>query len=53
MKLPLDRSTVQGSLSARYILRGYATLLDELRETRATIPKHVAEPSPPRPGSIC
>jgi hypothetical protein len=39
---PGDRDSVAGRLWARTILRGYATLLDELRETVAAIPRQIA-----------
>jgi hypothetical protein len=39
---PVERDNVAGRLWARTILRGYSTLLDELRETVAAIPRQVA-----------
>ncbi len=38
----VERDSVPGRLWARTILRGYSTLLDELRETVASIPRQVA-----------
>ncbi|MDO8400515.1 MAG: hypothetical protein Q7T45_22100 [Bradyrhizobium sp.] len=42
MEKSVDRSTVEGKVWARTILRGFATFLDEIRETVAAIPKYVA-----------
>jgi Domain of unknown function (DUF6538) len=39
--VPVDRETADGRFYARMILRGHATLLDEMRETIAAIPKQV------------
>ncbi|MCX7322647.1 MAG: hypothetical protein NT113_25310 [Hyphomicrobiales bacterium] len=39
--VPVDRETADGRFYARMILRGHATLLDEMRETIAGIPKQV------------
>jgi len=41
MGVPVGRQTVDGRLSARTFLRGYQSLLDELRETVAAIPRQV------------
>jgi hypothetical protein len=40
LSLPVDRNTADGRFYARMILRGHATLLDEMRETIASIPKN-------------
>jgi hypothetical protein len=40
--VPVDHATPEGRLFARTILRGYATLLDELRQTVAAIPQQAA-----------
>lgn len=37
--IPIDRATPDGRLLARTVLRGYATLLDELNEAVADIPR--------------
>jgi Domain of unknown function (DUF6538) len=42
LDVPVDRNTPDGRLWSRTILRGYATLLDELRQTIAAIPRQVA-----------
>jgi hypothetical protein len=42
-----DPSTVAGRLAERTILRGYATLLDELRETVGAIPREPTSPPSP------
>jgi hypothetical protein len=49
-----DRATVAGRLHERTILRGYATLLDELRETVAAIPRQPAtvEKKAPKPNTF-
>jgi hypothetical protein len=47
MGVSADPSTVAGRLAERTILRGYATLLEELRETIAAIPREFAAPSAP------
>ncbi len=39
LNVPVDRDTADGRLYARMILRGHVTLLDEMRETIASIPK--------------
>jgi len=39
MGVSADPSTIAGRVVERTILRGYATLLDELRETVAAIPR--------------
>jgi hypothetical protein len=39
--VPVDRETADGRFYARMILRGHATLLNEMRETLAGIPKQV------------
>ena len=39
--VPVDRETADGRFYARMILRGHATLLEEMRETIAGIPKQV------------
>jgi hypothetical protein len=41
INVPVDRETADGRFYARMILRGHATLLDEMRETIAGIPKQV------------
>jgi hypothetical protein len=41
-----DPTTLEGRLMARTILRGYATLLDEVRETRALIPRLIPQTVP-------
>jgi hypothetical protein len=46
--VPVDRETADGRFYARMILRGHATLLDEMRETIAGIPKQ-AQGSVERP----
>jgi len=45
MEQSVDRSTVDGRLWARTILRGFSTLLDEMRDTVASIPKHITTSS--------
>jgi hypothetical protein len=61
INVPVDRETADGRFYARMILRGYATLLDEMRETIAAIPKQVQasvdsrvpmESTPPRQRKI-
>jgi hypothetical protein len=54
LDVPVDHATPEGRLFARTILRGYATLLDELRETVAAIPKQIApaEKSAPKLASF-
>jgi hypothetical protein len=42
MEQSVDSSTVAGRLWARTILRGFSTLLDEVRDTVASIPKQIA-----------
>jgi tetratricopeptide (TPR) repeat protein len=39
--VPVDRETADGRFYARMIMRGHATLLDEMRENIAGIPKQV------------
>jgi hypothetical protein len=41
MGVPADRNSADGRFHSRLFLRGYATLLDEMRETVAGIPKQV------------
>ena len=41
INVPVDRETADGRFYSRMILRGHATLLDEMRETLAGIPKQV------------
>jgi hypothetical protein len=41
MGVPVDRNSADGRFHARLFLRGYATLLDEMRETVAGIPQQV------------
>jgi hypothetical protein len=41
INVPVDRETADGRFYARMMLRGHATLLDEMRETLAGIPKQV------------
>ena len=41
INVPVDRETADGRFYARMILRGHATLLDEMRQTLAAIPKQV------------
>jgi hypothetical protein len=41
INVPVDRETADGRFYARMILRGHATLLDEMRETVAAIPQQV------------
>jgi hypothetical protein len=52
--VPVEHETSEGRLFARTILRGYATLLDELRETVAAIPRQIspAEESAPKLASF-
>jgi hypothetical protein len=48
--VPVDPKTVAGRLFERTVLRGYATLLDELRETVAAIPRQtIVEKSSTQP----
>jgi hypothetical protein len=39
---PADLSTIDGRLLTRTILKGYATFLDEIRETVASIPRQIS-----------
>jgi hypothetical protein len=49
MGMPVDTDTITGRLVERTILRGYATLLGELRQTLIEIPKVPAEAPSPTP----
>jgi hypothetical protein len=53
INLSVDSTTTEGRLVSRTILRGYVTLLHELRETVAAIPRQMlAEKPAPQPGAF-